>query len=57
VWLGGGVIVCPGVKIGDGVIAAAGAVITVSSHVKNVYSLNFKDWLMKSTKTLSWKAN
>ena len=28
VWLGGGVIVCPGVTIGDGAVAAAGAVIT-----------------------------
>ena len=27
VWLGGGVIVCPGVTIGDNVVAAAGSVI------------------------------
>ena len=27
-WLGGGVIVCPGVKIGDRVIVAAGSVVT-----------------------------
>lgn len=28
VWLGGGVIVCPGVTIGDGTVVGAGAVVT-----------------------------
>jgi maltose O-acetyltransferase len=28
VWLGGGVIVCPGVKIGDDTVVGAGAVVT-----------------------------
>lgn len=27
-WLGGGVIVCPGVRIGDGAIIGAGSVVT-----------------------------
>jgi maltose O-acetyltransferase len=28
VWLGGGVIVCPGVTIGDNTVVGAGAVVT-----------------------------
>ena len=28
VWLGGGVIVCPGVSIGDDTVVAAGSVVT-----------------------------
>ena len=28
VWLGGGAIVCPGVKIGDNTVVGAGAVVT-----------------------------
>lgn len=28
VWLGGGVIVCPGVRIGDNTVVGAGAVVT-----------------------------
>ena len=30
VWVGGGVIICPGVSIGNGVVIGAGAVVTRS---------------------------
>ena len=35
VWLGGGVIVCPGVSIGDNTVVGAGAVVTrdLPAHV------------------------
>jgi len=28
VWVGGGAIICPGVRIGDGAVIGAGAVVT-----------------------------
>lgn len=45
VWLGGGVIVCPGVTIGDRVVVAAGAVVSHDLAADGLYAGNPARWL------------
>lgn len=45
VWLGGGVIVCPGVTIADRVVVAAGAVVTSDLAADGLYAGNPAKWI------------
>ena len=45
VWLGGGVIVCPGITIGDRVVVAAGAVVTQNLAADGLYAGNHAKWI------------
>jgi maltose O-acetyltransferase len=38
VWIGAGVVICPGVTVGDDVVLAAGAVVTTDCAPRGVYA-------------------